>query len=70
MARGLKLGDRVAWRSSGGGSGGHVERKVTVSAKIKSHQIAASEDSPEFLVRSERSGKIPAHEPTVLRRAP
>jgi hypothetical protein len=68
MARPLKTGDRVAWRSSGGGSVGRVERKLRSPAGIKGHEIAASEDSPEYLVRSEKSGKIAAHKPAALRR--
>jgi hypothetical protein len=68
MAKQLKMGDRVAWRSSGGGSVGHVERKLTSAAAIKGHEVAASEDNPEFLVRSEKSGKVAAHKPAALRR--
>jgi hypothetical protein len=68
MARQLKTGVRVAWRSSGGGSVGRVERKLTSVGKIKGHQVAASEDSPEYLVRSEKSGRIAAHKPSALRR--
>lgn len=68
MARQLKTGGRVAWRSSGGGSVGRVERKLTSVGKIKGHQVAASEDSPEYLVRSEKSGRIAAHKPSALRR--
>jgi Hypervirulence associated proteins TUDOR domain len=70
MARGLKIGERVAWRSSGGGSVGRVEHELSVAAKIKGHAIAASEDNPEFLVRSGQAGKIAAHKPAALRRAP
>jgi Hypervirulence associated proteins TUDOR domain len=55
MAKQLK--NRVAWQSSGGGSVGRVERKLTSPGKIKGHEVAASEDNPEFLVRSEKSGK-------------
>ena len=68
MAKQLKTGDKVAWRSSGGGSVGRVERKLTSPSKIKGHEVAASEDNPEFLVRSEKSGKIAAHKPSALRR--
>ena len=68
MANKLKTGDRVAWRSSGGGSVGRVERKLTSPGKIKGHEVAASEDNPEFLVRSEKSGKVAAHKPSALRR--
>jgi hypothetical protein len=68
MARALKKGDRVAWRSSGGGSAGRVEGKVTSVGRIKGHEVAASEDDPEYLVRSDKSGKIAAHKPSALRR--
>jgi Hypervirulence associated proteins TUDOR domain len=68
MAKALKIGDRVAWQSSGGGSIGRVERKLTSPGKIKGHEVAASENNPEFLVRSEKSGKVAAHKPSALRR--
>jgi Hypervirulence associated proteins TUDOR domain len=68
MARTLKTGDKVAWQSSDGGSVGPVERKLTSSGKIKGHEVAASLDNPEFLVRSDKSGKIAAHKPSALRR--
>ena len=42
MAKELKTGDRVAWRSSGGRSVGRVERKLTSPGKIKDHEVAAS----------------------------
>jgi hypothetical protein len=35
---------------------------------IKGHEIAASRDNPEFLVRSDKSGKVAAHKPSALRR--
>jgi Hypervirulence associated proteins TUDOR domain len=68
MARTLKSGDRVAWRSSVGGSVGRVERELTTPAKIKGHEVAASHDNPEFMVRSDKSGKVAAHKPSALRR--
>jgi Hypervirulence associated proteins TUDOR domain len=68
MAKQLKTGDRVAWQSSGGGSVGRVGRKLTSPGKIKGHEVAASEDNPEFLVCSEKSGKVAAHKPAALRK--
>jgi hypothetical protein len=68
MARRLTTGDRVSWRSSGGGSVGRVERELKSPGKIKGHKVAASEDNPEYLVRSEKSGKVAAHKPFALRR--
>jgi hypothetical protein len=68
MAKALKTGDRVGWQSSGGGSVGRAERKLTSPGKIKGHEVAASHDNPEFLVRSDESGKVAAHKPSALRR--
>ena len=68
MAKSLKAGDKVAWRSSGGGS--IRPRRAQAGpclAKIKDHEIAASADNPEFLVRSEKSGKVAAHKPAALK---
>jgi hypothetical protein len=53
MTKLLKTGGSVAWTSSGGGSVGRVERKLTSPGKIKGHVVAASADNPEFLVRSD-----------------
>jgi hypothetical protein len=68
MARTLKSGDRVAWRSNGRRSVGSVERKLTAPGRIKGHEVAACEDNPEYLVRSEKSGKIAAHDASALGR--
>ena len=68
MARQLKTGDRVSWQSSGGGSVGRVERELKSAGKIAGHEVAASEDDPEYLVRSQKSGRIAAHKPSALRR--
>jgi hypothetical protein len=68
MTKQLKTGDKVAWRSSGGGSVGRIERKLTSPGKIKGHEVAASNDNPEYLVRSDKSGKVAAHKPSALRR--
>ena len=68
MARQLKTGDRVSWQSSGGGSVGRVERELKSPGKIAGHEVAASEDNLEYLVRSQKSGRIAAHKPSALRR--
>ncbi|MGB7975634.1 MAG: DUF2945 domain-containing protein [Roseiarcus sp.] len=68
MAKQLKPGDKVAWQSSGGGSVGSVEGKLTSPGRIKGHEVAASKDDPEFLVRSKKSSKIAAHKASALRR--
>ncbi len=64
----FKAGDKVEWDSSGGHSVGKIVRKVTSPTKIKGHKVAASPKKPEYIVRSEKSGKEAAHRPESLKR--
>jgi hypothetical protein len=66
MARSLKPGDKVEWDSSGGHSVGTVVRKQTSATKIKRHKVAASPDNPEYIVKSDKSGKTAAHKAEAL----
>lgn len=69
MAKELKPGDKVAWDSSGGHSVGKVVKKVTSETHIKGHKVAASKDNPEYIVRSDKTGKEAAHKPGALKKA-
>jgi hypothetical protein len=64
----FKKGDRVEWNTSQGKTVGKVEKKLTSPVKIKGHKVAASKENPEYLVRSEKSGKPAAHKPAGLRK--
>ena len=64
----LKKGDKVEWNSSRGKVRGTVEKKLTAPTKIKSHEVKASKDSPEFLVKSEKTGAEAAHKPEALKK--
>lgn len=64
----LKKGDKVEWDSSGGHSVGKVVKKVTSPTKIKGHKVAASKDNPEYIVKSDKSGKVAAHKPGSLKK--
>jgi hypothetical protein len=68
MSKTLKPGDQVEWESSGGHSVGKVVRKQTSPTKIKGHKVAASQDNPEYIVRSDKSGAIAAHKPDALKK--
>jgi hypothetical protein len=69
MAKSLKAGDKVEWDSSGGHSTGKVVRKQTSEAHIKGHTVAASKDDPQYIVKSDKSGKEAAHKPGSLKKA-
>lgn len=65
----VKPGDKVTWNSHGGQAVGKVEKKVTSDTKIKGHTVRASEDDPQFIVTSDKSGGKAAHKPTALKKA-
>lgn len=65
-AKTFKVGDKVEWNSSGGHSTGKVTRKITSPTKIKDHKVAASADDPQYMVKSDKSGKVAAHKPGAL----
>jgi hypothetical protein len=62
----LQKGDRVRWQSSSGSIEGEVEEKLTEPTEIKNHHVAASAGNPEYLVKSDKTGKEAAHKPRSL----
>lgn len=68
MAKELKKGDKVEWNSSQGTIKGTVEKKVTSPMKIKTHEVKASKENPEYLVKSDKTGAKAAHKPGQLKK--
>ncbi len=64
----LKKGDQVEWETPQGKTSGTVKKKLTSPTRIKEHKVAASEDNPEYLVESEKSGKQAAHKAESLKK--
>jgi hypothetical protein len=67
MSDEFKKGDKVEWKSSQGTIKGEVERKLTEPMEIKGHHVSASKDDPEYLVKSDKTGKEAAHKPESLK---
>ena len=68
MAKELHKGDEVKWNSHGGEAHGTVEKKQTTDTKIKGHQVRASEDDPQYIVKTDGGAKA-AHKPDALKKA-
>lgn len=66
--RQTKKGDEVEWDTSQGKTAGKVVRKQTSPTQIKRHKVAASKEHPQYVVRSNASGKEAAHKPGELRK--
>ena len=67
-AKQLKPGDKVEWNTSQGKTEGKVVRKQTSPTRIKTHKVQASEENPEFIVKSDKSGKEAAHKAEALKK--
>jgi hypothetical protein len=64
----LNKGDHVSWKSHGGTAEGTVEKKITSDTKAAGRQVRASEDDPQYLVKSEKSGGEAVHKPSALKK--
>lgn len=68
MTKTLKAGDKVEWNTSQGKTQGTVVKKQTTETHIKNHKVAASKDEPQYIVKSDKSGKEAAHKPDELKK--
>lgn len=61
-------GDEVSWRSHGTTTGGEVVEEITTDTEAAGRTVRASEDDPQYRVRSDKSGKNAVHKPDALRK--
>ena len=66
MADDLKKGDHVSWKSHGGTAEGTVQRELTTDTEAAGRTVRASDDDPQYEVRSEKSGGVAVHKPGAL----
>ena len=62
----FEKGDHVTWSSHGGQAEGVVEDEITSDTKAAGRTVRASEDDPQYLVRSGKSGGKAVHRPGAL----
>ena len=65
----FEKGDAVTWKSHGGEAVGHVEKKITKETEAGGRKVKASEDDPQYLVKSDTSGGEAVHKPGALKKA-
>ena len=69
MARQFKKGGKVVWSSHGkNDTPGTVEREITADTRAAGREVRASEDDPQYLVKSEKGGGEAVHKPKALRK--
>lgn len=59
-------GDEVEWNSHGSRTHGEVEEEITEDTEAAGRQVRASQDEPQYRVRSAKSGGDAVHKPDAL----
>ena len=69
MSQEFKKGDKVVWSSHGNDdTPGVVVRKITSDTEAGGRKVRASEDEPQYLVKSGKGGGEAVHKPSALKR--
>jgi len=69
MANRFKVGDRVTWNSEAGHVSGTIIKVHTENVNYKGHTHRASEDDPQYEIKSSKTEHIAMHRGAVLKRA-
>jgi hypothetical protein len=68
MKRRFKVGDRVSWNSEAGRVSGRIIKVITSPMKFKGYTVRASEDEPQYQIKSLKTDHIAVHKGSALRR--
>ena len=66
MADDVEKGDHVTWNSHGSTAEGTVVRKITSDTEASGRTVRASDEDPQYEVKSEKSGGTAVHKPGAL----
>ena len=70
MPKDFKIGDRVGWNSEAGLVGGVIIKKVTEDTNFKGYTHHASPETPQYLIKSDKTDHIAIHKGSALRLIP
>jgi len=68
MTKDPEDGDQVTWQSHGNTVHGEVEQKITRKTESAGRTVDASEDEPQYKVKSAKTGREAVHKPGALKR--
>jgi Rrf2 family protein len=68
MRRRFKVDDHVSWNSEAGRVRGRITKVITSPMKFKGYTVRASEDEPQYQIKSEKTDHIAIHKGSALRR--
>ena len=68
MGERFKVGDHVGWNSEAGRVSGRITKVHTRDFDYKGHTHRASEDDPQYEIRSDKTDHVAAHKSGALYR--
>lgn len=70
MAKTFKVGDHVAWNSEAGRVSGRIVRVHRSDVNYKGYVHHASEDEPQYEIKSDKTDHVALHKGKALRHLP
>jgi hypothetical protein len=64
----FKRGDHVSWNSESGRVSGRITRVVTSEIEFKGYTVHASEEEPQYEIKSDKTDHRAMHKGSALRR--
>jgi len=68
MKKDFKVGDHVEWNSEAGRVRGTVKKRVTSAIRFKTYTVRASEEEPQYLIKSDKTDHLAMHKGAALKR--
>ena len=68
MKRRFRKGDHVSWNSEAGRVSGRVVKVITSEIQFKGYTVHASDDEPQYEIKSDKTDHIAMHKGSALTR--
>ncbi|MGZ3618630.1 MAG: DUF2945 domain-containing protein [Ktedonobacteraceae bacterium] len=64
----FNVGDHVEWNSEAGRVSGTIIKKITSEIPFKGYTVHASEDEPQYLIKSDKTDHEAMHKGSALKK--
>ena len=64
----FRRGDHVSWNSEAGRVRGRITRVITTRTRFKGYTAHASQDEPQYEIKSDKTDHIAMHKGSALRK--
>ena len=69
MSKRFQVGDHVTWNSEAGYVSGRIIKILTQDVEYKGYTHHASQDEPQYEIKSDKTTHVAAHKGSALRHA-